>query len=138
MSSCSVVCLVLFKKHATIQTFYPVCYLKITYLVTTDFLSPTLSIYRQHSCRFMSPVAHWRLFIIISNLLKCLFLVHQYSILCLLTVTRICLQAVLRRKSTATCVQSPPEQENGFDVVNKTAQTNLFDFLRHLNLGTEP
>ena len=35
MSSCSVVCPI-FKKHATIQTFYPVCYLKNFYLVITD------------------------------------------------------------------------------------------------------
>ena len=34
MSLCAVACLKL--KHATIQTCYPVCYLKNLYLVTTD------------------------------------------------------------------------------------------------------
>ena len=43
-NSCSVVCPI-FKKHATIQTFYPVCYLKNFNLVTTH--SSCLQ-----SCRF--------------------------------------------------------------------------------------
>ena len=36
MSWCSVSVLY-FKKHATLQTFYPVCYLKNTYIVTIAF-----------------------------------------------------------------------------------------------------